>query len=86
MVGTHINPRPKRAMKFTVAGVATSRRSAVRSWPANPVAVPVGLSVQQPGGGRFAALGAPLPVLSTGDNSGVSAFVTNVLRHLGLDR
>lgn len=53
--------------------------------PANPARVPVGLSVPQTGGGRAVVLGVPIVVLQA-NNGGVAAFVTNLLRHFGLDR
>lgn len=53
--------------------------------PANVDRVPVGLTVLQPGGGRAVVLTTALPVVFPG-LGGVSAFVTNLYRHFGLDR
>ena len=53
--------------------------------PSNLQRAPVGLTVPQPGGGRAVALVVPV-VVTPGNNAGAAAFVTNLLRHFGLDR
>jgi hypothetical protein len=51
----------------------------------------VGISVPQPGGGRAVVVcmppGATVPAVGAGTQAGSAArFVTNILRHLGLDQ
>jgi hypothetical protein len=53
--------------------------------PLNVQREPVGLTVPQPGGGLVVAVATPIFV-TPGNNAAVAAFVTNLLRHFGLDR
>lgn len=53
--------------------------------PPNAQRVPLGLTVPQANGGRIVALGSPI-IVTPGNNAGAAGFITDLLRHFGLDR